>query len=247
VRRDDEFRAKVEARLDRNPVYRRVRGPANFVADHAQLALELATLLALAGGGTYVFFGLGALLGPEPLAPFDREAFDIGDALYAEPAIDAVRILTHIGSLPVTATVVVLTAIWSARDGRLREAVALVVAHALTFACVHIAKDTEARARPSGQYSDTEGLAYPSGHSAYSIALVACAVVLARAGHHWAARFALVTIALVLAAFVGASRVYLRAHYLSDVIGGLALGTAIYALCGVVALVIGAVRNTGRR
>ena len=43
---------------------------------------------------------------------------------------------------------------------------------------------------------------------------------------------ALVTIAIVVAAAVAASRVYLRAHYLSDVIGGLALATAIYALVG---------------
>ena len=67
--------------------------------------------------------------------------------------------------------------------------------------------------------------------------------MLARAGHRWATRFALVTIAVVVAAGVAASRVYLRAHYLSDVIGGLALATAIYALVGAVALVIGAVRN----
>ena len=97
------------------------------------------------------------------------------------------------------------------------------------------------------QLSDTQGLAYPSGHSAYAIGLVACAVVMARGGHRWATRFALVTIAVAIAAAVGVSRIYLRAHYLSDVIGGFALGTAIYALCGVVALVIGAVRNTGGR
>ena len=71
--------------------------------------------------------------------------------------------------------------------------------------------------------------------------------MLARGGHHWATRFAIVTIAVAIAAAVGASRIYLRAHYLSDVLGGLALGTAIYALVGVVALVIGAVRNTGGR
>ena len=70
---------------------------------------------------------------------------------------------------------------------------------------------------------------------------------MARGGHRWATRFALVAIAVAIAAAVGASRIYLRAHYLSDVIGGFALATAVYALCGVVALVIGAVRNTEER
>ena len=247
LRRDQEFRTKVQRQLDGNPMYRRVRKPLFFIADNATLGLELATLLALAAVGTYVFFGLGALIGPEPLAPFDQDAFDLLDALYMQPLGDVIRVLTHLGSYPVTAALVIATAIWAARRHRVREGVALVVAHALTFACVHIAKDAEGRVRPSDPHSSTEGLAYPSGHSAYAIAWIACAVVLARGGHHWATRFALVTVAVAIAAFVGASRIYLRAHYLSDVIGGFALGTAIYALVGVVTIVIGAVRNTGGR
>ena len=66
----------------------------------------------------------------------------------------------------------------------------------------------------------TEGLAYPSGHAANAVAWIACAVVLVRGGSSFAARFAVVTAAVVLAAVVGLTRVYLRAHYLSDVEGG---------------------------
>jgi membrane protein DedA with SNARE-associated domain/membrane-associated phospholipid phosphatase len=247
LRRDEAFRAKVQERLDGNSMYRRVRKPLFFVADNATLGLELTTLLALAAVGTYLFFGLGAMLDSDALEPGDTAAFDLAGSLFTGTAVDAVRVLTHIGSLPVTAALVILTAIWAARHQRAREGVALVAAHALTFACVHIAKDVSDRPRPSGQLSDTEGLAYPSGHSAYAIAWIACAVVLARGGHRWSTRFALVTIAVAIAAFVGASRIYLRAHYLSDVIGGLALGTAIYSLAGVVTIGIGAVRNTEER
>ena len=247
LRRDQEFRTKVQRQLDGNPMYRRVRKPLFFIADNATLGLELVTLLALAAVGTYVFFGLGALIDPEPLAPLDQDAFDVFDALYMQPLGDVIRVLTHLGSLPVTSAVVIATAIWAARRHRVREGVALVVAQALTFICVHIAKDAEARVRPSDPHSSTEGLAYPSGHSAYAIAWIACALVLTRGGHRWSTRFALVTVAVAIAAFVGASRIYLRAHYLSDVIGGFALGTAIYALVGVVTIVIGAVRNTGGR
>jgi membrane protein DedA with SNARE-associated domain len=247
LRHDEEFRAKVQDRLDGNPMYRRVRKPLFFAADHATFGLELATLLALAAVGTYVFFGLGAMFDTGAVRPFDDRAFDLLDPLYVETAGDIVRVATHVGSYPVTAALVIVTAIWAVRHRRAREGGALVVAHALTFAAVHIGKDAWARPRPSGQVSDAAGLAYPSGHSAYAIAWVACAVVLARGGHHWAARFALVTIAIVIAAGVATSRIYLRAHFLSDVIGGLALGTAIYALVGTVVLIIGAVRNTGGR
>jgi undecaprenyl-diphosphatase len=244
LRHDEEFRATVQHKLDANPMYARVRKPLFFAADHATFALELATLLSLAAVGAYVFFGLGAIFDTDAFKPFDDEAFDLLDPLYVASVGDVVRVLTHIGSYPVTAAVVIATAVWAARHDRAREGAALVIAHVLTFAAVHIAKDAWGRPRPSGQLSDTEGLAYPSGHSAYAIAWVACAVVLARGGHHWATRFAIVTIAVIVAAAVGASRIYLRAHFLSDVLGGLALGTAVYALVGSVVLVIGVVRNT---
>jgi membrane protein DedA with SNARE-associated domain/membrane-associated phospholipid phosphatase len=247
LRRDQEFRAKVQRTLDGNPMYRRVRTPLFFLADHATLALELATLLSLGAVGTYVFFGLSALIGADLTAPFDDDAFAMLDPLYTEPVGDVIRVVTDLGSLPVTAAIVIVTAIWAARHGRGREGAALVVAHTLTFVLVHVAKEAEARARPSAPHSQTEGLAYPSGHSAYAIAWIACAIVLARGGAHWATRFAVVIVALAVAAVVGASRIYLRAHYLSDVIGGLALGTTVYAFVGSVTLVIGAVRNTGGR
>ena len=72
---------------------------------------------------------------------------------------------------------------------------------------------------------------------------MACATVLVRAGVHWAARIAAVTVAVVLVAVVVVTRVYLRAHFLTDVLGGAALGVAIWSLVGVLALVAGRVRH----
>ena len=40
-----------------------------------------------------------------------------------------------------------------------------------------------------------------------------------------------------------ASRVYLRVHYLSDVVGGWGLAAALFSVCGIVALVVAFVRN----
>ena len=161
---------------------------------------------------------------------------------------DILSVLTHVGSLPVTLVAVLLTAGWAiGRRRATREGIALVAAYAATYAAVHIGKAATDRPRPSDPHAMADGFAYPSGHSAYAVALVACAVVLARGGHNLATRFALVTIAIVLALGVGASRVYLRVHYLTDVIGGLALGTGIFSLAGIVALVVGALRNNGGR
>ncbi len=72
------------------------------------------------------------------------------------------------------------------------------------------------------------------------------AVALSRALPNLASRFAFVTVATAIAAAVGLSRIYLRAHYLSDVVGWWGLGAALFALCGTAVLVIVYVRNNAR-
>ena len=61
-----------------------------------------------------------------------------------------------------------------------------------------------------------------------------------------ASRVSLVTVAIIVAAAVGITRVYLRVHWLSDVVGGWGLGMAIYSLLGTAALVVAFVRNNAR-
>ena len=89
---------------------------------------------------------------------------------------------------------------------------------------MHLTKAAYDRPRPPGALTDTVLSSYPSGHAAYSVALIACAIVLVRAGVGWAVRFAVLTVAVVAVVFVALSRVYLRAHYLTDVLGGVSLG-----------------------
>jgi len=74
---------------------------------------------------------------------------------------------------------------------------------------------------------------------------VACATVLVRAGVGWATRIAAVTVGVVIVAVVGVTRVYLRAHYLTDVLGGIALSVAIWSLIGIFALFAERVRHNG--
>jgi membrane-associated phospholipid phosphatase len=117
----------------------------------------------------------------------------------------------------------------------------------LSFVLVHVAKAAYDRDRPPGGLVDVANSAYPSGHTAYAVTLVACATILVRAGSGWAVRFAAVTVAIGAVVVVGVTRVYLRVHHLTDVLGGVALGVAIWALVGTLALVAGHVRHNGRR
>jgi membrane-associated phospholipid phosphatase len=138
---------------------------------------------------------------------------------------------------------VVLAGATLASRHRIRDASALVAGLALTYVAVHVTKDAVDRPRPSSALVDIENGAYPSGHAAYVMTWIAVAVALNRVLPNLASRFAFVTVALVIAAAVGISRLYLRVHYLSDVVGGWGLGAAVFALCGTAVLVIGYVRN----
>src|SRR5262249_32972836 len=123
------------------------------------------------------------------------------------------------------------------------ESGALVIGWLLVFAAVHLSKAAYDRPRPPGSLVETTNASYPSGHTAYAIAWIAVATVLVRAGVGWATPSAPVTVATIIVAAVALTRVYLNAHYLTDVLGGIALGVAIWSLVGVVALFAGRVRH----
>jgi undecaprenyl-diphosphatase len=236
------------------PVWRRVLSPAAAGVDATarfslerlrpgRLGLELTTFIALAGVGAFSFFLVGNAIRANPLPGLDRMAFDVADGVRVGWLTDVVKVLTDIGSLPFTVGAVLVTALFALRRRRVLESVALVAAMALVYVAVHVAKDAYDRPRPSGSLVDTVGAAYPSGHAAYSVAFVACALVLVRAGVGWAVRFAVMTVAVGVVAFVALSRVYLRAHFLTDVLGGIAMSVGLWALVGIAALFAGAVRH----
>jgi membrane-associated phospholipid phosphatase len=80
------------------------------------------------------------------------------------------------------------------------------------------------RARPPGSLVATSGASFPSGHSiAASVTVLAAVIALVPAGRR---RIAWGLAAAAFAALMALSRAYLAAHWLSDAIAGLLLGTA---------------------
>jgi membrane protein DedA with SNARE-associated domain/membrane-associated phospholipid phosphatase len=228
------------------PLAQRSERPARFVWNRftpGDLGLEITTLLALAAVGAFTFALLGDAPEERTQQRFDDMAFDIADGLYSEHIKDVVVWVTALGSQPIVALVVAATALWAVARRRYLDATALAVGLLVTWLAVDVAKAAYDRPRPPGSHVLTEGMSYPSGHASYAVAWVACAVVLVRGGAGIATRFAIVTAAVVLAFAIALSRVYLRAHYLSDVDGGLAMATAIFSLVGVAAVVVDHLRQ----
>ena len=225
------------------PLHRRVVRPVTQVAmpylrflfDRilpGGLGLELTTLMAIAGVGIFVFVVyLTELAGDPGPTPFDTELLDLADRLHMEVLVDVAKLVTSLGAFPTAATLVVGAAVLLAARKRYAEALLLVLGLALVWVAVTVTKDALGRERPGGSFVGTSGHAYPSGHAAYATAWVAVAVALTRT-LRFVTSGVLVFIALAIAAAVGISRVYLRAHWWSDVAGGWGLGAGIFAAAG---------------
>jgi membrane protein DedA with SNARE-associated domain/membrane-associated phospholipid phosphatase len=231
------------------PLARRSRRPARFVWNRftpGDLGLEITTLLALAAVGAFTFVLLGDAPAERMQERVDDLAFDVAGGLYSQPVADVVAQVSKLGSRAVAIVLVAVSAVWAAARGRRLDALVLPVGLLLTWLAVDFAKEAYDRPRPPGAHVATAGSAYPSGHAAYAVAWVACAVVLARCGAGFASRFAAVATAVALVVAIALTRVYLRAHYLSDVEGGIGLATAIFALVGLAAVVVGHLRQNER-
>lgn len=130
------------------------------------------------------------------------------------------RWLTHAGGSRAT---VGLTLLLVLLPGTRELGLLAAVANALSHLAVQALKRTVGRPRPHllGGFGPLahvpDAFSFPSGHTA---AATAVALTLAIAGHPLG--YAL----LPLVPVVGASRVYLRVHYVTDVLAGCALGLA---------------------
>jgi undecaprenyl-diphosphatase len=123
------------------------------------------------------------------------------------------------------------------------ELAVLVVSVIAIYIAVHIAKAATDRPRPPHPLASASLSAFPSGHAAYSTIYVALALLAARVIGGIASRAALITVAVLVAGAIGASRAYLRVHWWSDVLAGWALGAAIFGGLAAVGLVVGYFRN----
>jgi undecaprenyl-diphosphatase len=94
------------------------------------------------------------------------------------------------------------------------------------------------RGRPTivPHFVNVDPYSFPSGHSLMSMAVyLVLAALLSPQLPDRRARMYVVAVALFLTCIIGVSRVYLGAHYPSDVLGGWALGLAWATLCWLVA------------
>lgn len=213
-----------------------------------QLGLEFTTTVAVAVGAAYAFilYAVDLHQNAGRIFPLDDTAFDIADRTRQDSLVDAAKVISDLGSLPVVLALVLVVSVALIWKRRPLELFALAGGFGLVVLATHVAKAEIDRARPADGLVETMGSAYPSGHASYATAYIAMAVIATRVLPNFVSRTALVLVATALAAAIGGTRIYLHVHYLSDVIGGFGLGLAIFAGCAAVALVVGFIRQNAK-
>lgn len=205
-----------------------------------RLGLEFTTVMAalMTGAYTLYFFTVAAVNWPtEFTTRLNNAAFRIASSIRTDWLDTLAEAITKLGAFPVAAVFTLIAAAYCLRRRRIAETLVLVLSLAIAGLLVSAMKEWVALPRPDGSLVNTLGLSYPSGHSAYAITYVSIAITLQRV-RDIVVRMALVGAAIALAATIGLTRVYLRAHYLTDVIGGVALTVTITALLAAIALLV---------
>ena len=190
----------------------------------------LRPLVVIAIAATAAFAALTAAVINNPSPAFDAWASDVADDVRAPWLGHAVRALTVLGLFAIVGPAVLLGAAFLVRLRRPTRAGALAVGAALAWASVWIVKPLVDRARPPEPLVHTAGQSYPSAHAANSVGWLVLAVALSVAIPTRAGRIVAIGAGASLAVLVGLSRIYLRAHHATDVLGGEALAVAMYAI-----------------
>lgn len=195
----------------------------------AALGLSLTVSLVLLGAAGWA---LGAVIqdvvARDDVARLDGPVLDFF-VRHREPWLTSFfKAVSLLGASEVLIPVVVVVGIvWRARRATWRPLGLLAAAYLGSAALFRVVKALTGRVRPPssvaiGHYT---GLAFPSGHATQAVAVWGMLATLAAASvPAWRTKVLLWTGALVVVGLVGVSRIYLGAHWLTDVLGGWAGG-----------------------
>ena len=178
--------------------------------------------------GAFIFFDiLEDLVETRPAQTADLMTF-AAMARLRNPTLDMVMTtVTEFGDAIVVAAVALGVAVWMAHVHAwraLRYWIAAIVGAALINTAIKVALH---RPRPTDLYHHGwDAFSFPSGHSTSNVVLYGFLAVLLIRQTKPVPALAIALGSAMLVAVIGFSRLYLGAHWLSDVAGGLAFGMA---------------------
>ncbi|MBI3343788.1 MAG: HAD-IC family P-type ATPase [Gammaproteobacteria bacterium] len=194
--------------------------------------LVSAALLIL--GGAWLFFGvLEDVLSHDPLVEVDVIVYGLLQKLRT-PAVDSLMVaITELGDVQVLLPVILVALAWFIAHRLWHTAGYWLAAIGVAEALVKVLKLTLHRPRPGPFYGGVEQFSFPSSHATLSIVVYGFLAFLLCRGEQHRLRKAFALATALLIALIAFSRLYLGAHWLSDVLGDLSFGVAWVAALAV--------------
>jgi membrane-associated phospholipid phosphatase len=225
---------EVGKAVGRHPNLRGFLGARVDPAAATGLALTLAMVTAICGG---VLVGVLAYLvrANSQLAWIDNGVAKWGNSHATATSTDVLNAVTQLGSIYTVIVLCVVLAVAETIRERSYWVAPFIVAVIAGEEFLHITVKVLAdRVRPTfNPAAATLGPSFPSGHSTTAAAFYATAALLIGRWRGREARAVLAGLAAGIAVAVAATRVLLDVHWLSDVVAGLALGWAWFAICAI--------------
>ncbi|HEB94497.1 MAG TPA: phosphatase PAP2 family protein [Gammaproteobacteria bacterium] len=204
---------------------------AGLVDPHRPVSRSLLAWLVLLAGGAWLFlFMLVNVLGQSTL-----QQLDLGINQFLQnirnPLTDHVMVIfSALGDVQVTMPVLLAALGWLWWRGRTQEATYWLAAVAFGKLAVIVLKVSLGVVRPSVLYPGWEAFSFPSGHATMSVIIYGYLAVSSAREFPLRWRWFPYVMSGVLIAGIAFSRLYLGAHWVSDVLAGLAMGLAWVAL-----------------
>lgn len=200
--------------------------------DHPEVrGLSLLALILLLA--TIGFILLSQLAGYFPfMHNLNQLVLHTLQALHNPPFDHAMVFITAMGDVWLLAALVVLTAVFLFLTKQYLALWHWLAAFIFPLLLVELLKRFYVLPRPPG-LEMLEGFAYPSGHATLATATYGFLAILLARDVRPPYRLAIYIIASLLILLIAFSRLYLGAHWLTDVIGGMLLGLAWAALLGI--------------
>lgn len=162
----------------------------------------------------------------QTLHRFEHRLFEIARRFHTERKIALFADISALGSSTLITAIAALGGAGLLLGGRTRDGVVLAAVCALSGASGTWLKRITRRERPHDPTGATFGSSFPSSHTLMATACWLTIGGLASEATAGALQAWIGATAALIAAAVGLSRVFLRVHYLSDVLAGWAVGAA---------------------
>jgi undecaprenyl-diphosphatase len=198
------------------------------------LALTIALLATTVGG---LIIGVLAFLVRHSgtLRQVDASAAGWGNDNATHLSTRLLQLVTDLGDVPAVPVIAVAVVLFELRRRRNWYVIPFVLVVILGDQFITtVIKQLMDRARPTlNPAAATLGPSFPSGHSSTAAATYAALALILSRGRTARVRALLIGAAAGIAVAVAASRVLLDVHWVSDVIAGLCLGWAWFAICAI--------------